>query len=86
MVIVDNERRLRNLSGACFFLENYGCRVIQNRPEGCRLYPLVLGRGSTIGLDGDCPQADKFIFNGEDISKLHELANRIRKKRETSNS
>ncbi len=78
-VVVDNERRLRNLNWACFFLEDYGCRVYEDRPEGCRLYPLILGNGGAIGLDGDCLQADEFTYTGDDVSNLRELINRIRR-------
>lgn len=78
MVVVDNERRLRNLNGACFFLEDNRCRVYEDRPEGCRLYPLVLGKGGTIGLGSECPLADGFTYTGDDVSTLRELVNRIR--------
>ncbi len=33
-VVVDDERRLRNLNGACFFLEGHGCRVYEDWPKG----------------------------------------------------
>jgi Fe-S-cluster containining protein len=76
---VDEERRLRNLNGACFFLEDHGCRVYEDRPEGCRLYPLILGKDGAIGLDGECSQVDEFTYTGVDVSNLRELVNRIKR-------
>jgi len=77
LVVVDNERRLLNFNGACFFFEDCGCRVYEDRPEGCRLYPLIFGKDGAIGLDGECPHADKFTYSGVDVSNLLELVNRI---------
>ena len=78
-VVVDDEMRLRNFNGACYFLEDNGCRVYEDRPEGCRLYPLILGKGGSIGLDSECPQADDFTYTGAEVSNLRELVNRIRR-------
>ena len=78
-IVVDDERRLRNLNGVCFFLEGHGCRVYEDRPEGCRLYPLILGKDGAIELDGECSQVDEFTYTGVDVSNLRELVNRIRR-------
>jgi Fe-S-cluster containining protein len=78
-VVVDDKRRLRNLNGACFFLEGNLCRVYEDRPEGCRLYPLVIGKDGAIGLDDECPQADEFTYTGVDVTNLCELVSRIRR-------
>lgn len=37
----DGWMRLRNRNGQCVFLGPGGCSVHDDRPEGCRLYPLV---------------------------------------------
>ena len=79
IIVEDNEKRLRNLKGECFFLSENGCKVYQNRPEGCRLYPLILNLDDTVGVDSDCPQAEDFTYTNEDISKLRALVNRIEK-------
>ena len=67
------------LERACFFLEGHGCRVYEDRPEGCRLYPLILGKDGAIELDGECSQVDEFTYTGVDVSNLRELVNRIRR-------
>ena len=67
------------MNEACFFLEDNGCKVYEDLPEGCKLYPLVLGKGEAIGLDDVCPHADKFTYTGVDVSNLRGLVNRIRR-------
>ncbi|OLS32718.1 MAG: hypothetical protein HeimAB125_06100 [Candidatus Heimdallarchaeota archaeon AB_125] len=32
---------LRNKEGMCFFLKESRCTIYENRPEGCRYYPLI---------------------------------------------
>ncbi len=32
---------LRNIDSKCFFLKNGLCIIYENRPEGCRYYPLI---------------------------------------------
>lgn len=56
-----NFLKLRNIKGLCFFLDpGKGlCTVYENRPEGCRIYPIVfdLLRRKCI-LDKTCPYRD----------------------------
>jgi Fe-S-cluster containining protein len=52
---------LVNRDGRCVFLGDQGCRVYSIRPEGCRLYPLILDcRSGQVVRDGFCPHADEF--------------------------
>jgi len=32
---------LRNIDGRCFFLNDKRCSIYEDRPEGCRYYPLI---------------------------------------------
>ncbi len=32
---------LRNIASKCFFLKENRCTIYENRPEGCRYYPLI---------------------------------------------
>lgn len=44
----------------CFFLRAGKCSVYDDRPEGCRLYPIVTD-GETAFLDDEhCPHSAKF--------------------------
>lgn len=55
--------RLRNLDDhRCFFLSAEGrCRVHDDKPEGCRLYPFILDEGSgRVFRDDFCPHRAQF--------------------------
>ena len=48
--------QLRNFSGYCVFydLHNRRCSIYANRPEGCRVYPVILDEEIGIILDEIC--------------------------------
>ncbi|MBO8181948.1 MAG: YkgJ family cysteine cluster protein [Archaeoglobus sp.] len=54
-IVVDGVRRLRNVGGRCFFLENNRCTIYEHRPKGCRIYPLVLNEKGEVVVDDVCP-------------------------------
>ena len=66
----DNSVRLANSpeTRACVFLETNSsdlhapgiCKVWDVRPEGCRIYPLVLDEDENSFLDDLCPHRDEF--------------------------
>ena len=75
---------LANVAGRCYFLdrENGRCRVYPDRPEGCRLYPLVLDEGlSEFALDDLCPHRDAVEPGEEDRQALLELLDRLARER-----
>ena len=79
----DGEIHLRNVSGKCFFLVDNRCIVYQNRPEGCRLYPLVYDvDGSKFVIDDYCPHHLNFIALRENKDNLKTLLRRVDKERE----
>lgn len=56
--VLDNRGvRLVNVDGWCFFysLAERNCRVYENRPLGCRLYPVVYLADEGAVIDGLCP-------------------------------
>lgn len=65
------ELRLRNREGRCVFLEDGRCRAYEARPEGCRLYPLVLDLDDdrTV-LHSFCPHREEFRFTVDDERRL----------------
>ena len=74
--------RLKNRYGRCVFLDEEGCKIYPQRPEGCRLYPLVYNEASeTAMLDDLCPHNDEFKVNDEDIERLIDLLARLEKER-----
>ncbi|UCC93510.1 MAG: YkgJ family cysteine cluster protein [Thermoplasmata archaeon] len=70
---------LANVDGRCFFLDGEGrCREYAHRPEGCRLYPLVLDEEMTdFVMDSLCPHAASVSADGADETALMELLDRL---------
>lgn len=52
----DGMYRLKNVDGHCVFYDPSTrlCKIYQNRPVGCRLYPLVFD-GERVSVDRTCP-------------------------------
>ena len=75
-VVVDGVRRLRNVNGKCFFLENNMCRIYEHRPEGCRLYPAVYN-GRDIIVDKFCPKWREIKITESDKKALLKLIKKI---------
>lgn len=51
--------RLRNVNGRCYFLEGGKCKIYENRPLGCRAYPVVFNiSANECELDDLCPAID----------------------------
>ena len=67
----DNDLQLRNVDGHCIFLVDGQCSVHEDRPEGCRLYPLILDLSvDRVILDAFCPWAKEFHFTQDDRVEL----------------
>ena len=63
----DDDLQLHNFDGHCIFLLAGRCSVHDVRPEGCRLYPLILDLSvDRVMLDAFCPWAGEFAFTQED--------------------
>ncbi len=81
-VNVEGETRLRNVSKRCFFLENEKCTIYENRPEGCRIYPLVYDADSyKFIFDPVCPHAVEYKVTKEDKDRLKRLIRKIERKK-----
>jgi Fe-S-cluster containining protein len=68
---------LRNVEGFCYFydVETKECSVYENRPEGCRYYPVVYDvRKRKCVTDRDCPSRE--TMSREEIRKV---CHRVRK-------
>lgn len=67
----DGIPQLVNRAGHCVFLVGGRCSVYEIRPEGCRLYPLILNLGTNrVERDDFCPWADEFVFDIGDERRL----------------
>ncbi len=68
---------LKNYNGYCVFydLENRRCKEYENRPSGCRVYPVILDEQTGIILDDICESRnsiseDEKIMKGKFVIKL----------------
>ena len=67
----DDDLQLVNVDGHCIFLVDGLCSVHEDRPEGCRLYPLILDLSvDRVVLDAFCPWAKDFRFTQDDRVEL----------------
>ena len=77
VVTVDGERRLRNIDGHCFFLLYGKCKVYEDRPTGCKIYPLVVDYSGNTLIDPDCRYSDKFVIEKGDAARLKSFLKRL---------
>jgi Fe-S-cluster containining protein len=67
-------KHLRNRRGKCIFLGD-GCTIYQDRPEGCRLYPVVYESVENRAvLDEGCPHRKEFrvtFKKSKQVSRLY---------------
>ena len=74
----NGERRLRNVDGKCFFLQDERCKIYPDRPEGCRTYPLIYYEETgKAEIDTECPHHELFQWTEEDARKLKKLVRTI---------
>jgi Fe-S-cluster containining protein len=67
----NHDLQLLNVDGHCVFLVEGRCSVHDDRPEGCRLYPLILDLSvDRVVLDTICPWVRDFTFTQEDEVQL----------------
>jgi Fe-S-cluster containining protein len=67
----DLDLQLVNVGDHCAFLVDGLCAVHDDRPDGCRLYPLILDLSvDRVVLDAVCPWAEEFEFGQEERVQL----------------
>lgn len=67
----DGDVELLNRDGRCVFLLEGRCTAYAERPEGCRLYPLVLDLGSgRVVRDRLCPHREEFPITAQQTERL----------------
>jgi len=67
----DGFMRLRNINGHCVFLDvnTNKCKIYNNRPIGCRLYPLVYDPWSdNVVIDDLCPKSSSLKLSDAEKS------------------
>ncbi|MCJ7507057.1 YkgJ family cysteine cluster protein [Candidatus Bathyarchaeota archaeon] len=54
-------QKLRNSMGRCVFHNGQACTIYGDRPEGCRIYPVLFDRDTKeVILDRDCSHKEEF--------------------------
>ncbi len=75
----DGDLELRNHDGRCVLLLNGRCDVYEVRPEGCRLYPLILDlRNDRVVGDELCPHREDFPITSDHAGRLRRSVARER--------
>jgi Fe-S-cluster containining protein len=74
----NRNRRLKNLSGRCVFHNGQRCSIYSCRPEGCRLYPVILNEvtGEAV-LDSYCPHHGEFQLTPSISREVIRLVRRL---------
>ena len=79
--------RLKNISGRCFFLSKNDCRIYPQRPEGCRLYPLIYDENLEKPIiDPLCPHGNEFEVRKDHIKRLMILLEKLEQENMSRNS
>ncbi len=79
--------QLKNVDGRCYFLSESGkCTVYPIRPEGCRLYPLILTLDTNeVVVDDDCREQEWFekqVYERQQVMEVHNLVSTLLLERE----
>ena len=75
---VEGETRLSNRGKSCFFLKDGKCKIYYDRPEGCKIYPLVYDIDThKFVYDSVCPHGTDFRVTHEDKERLKRLIKKL---------
>lgn len=70
--------KLKNKNGRCVFHNGKICLIYENRPEGCKLYPLIFDNIHKRAIvDEECPFQDYFRFSKKNVNQLYMLVTQI---------
>ena len=81
VVLRGGERRLRNRGGKCFFLTDEGCKVYDDRPTGCRSYPLVFDEEGEVIVDPECVHSSQFEVDDEAAERLVTFIRKLKREK-----
>ncbi len=61
-------------AGRCVFHDGSKCTIYENRPKGCKLYPIILKEDSMSAVKDDlCPYRDEFSLSMKARRELSEI-------------
>lgn len=74
--------QLKNKNGHCVFHDEKICLIYPQRPEGCRLYPVIYDADDDCAIiDTDCPYKTYFSITTECKKRLFSLVSKIESER-----
>ena len=65
--------QLKNIGDHCYFFDvaSKSCSIYENRPQGCRFYPLIYDiEKKNCVIDTDCPRNYLFYQNPKDLKVI----------------
>ena len=69
---------LKNHDGRCIFHNGLRCTIYDNRPIGCRLYPVIFDKDENCAvLDNDCPYKKCFDITEVIVNELHDVVRKV---------
>ena len=73
---------LKNRDGRCVFHTGVICSIYDDRPEGCKLYPLIYDADTkSATIDEECPYRTDFLLFQRSRKKLLHIVSRIKSER-----
>jgi Fe-S-cluster containining protein len=74
--------QLKNKNGRCVFHTGVVCTIYKDRPEGCKLYPVIYDKDEDCAiLDIDCPHRENFLKSEKIIKKLYCVVSKLENER-----
>jgi len=78
----DGWLQLKNYDGRCVFNDGKRCSIYEDRPEGCKFYPIIYDEDKNCAtLDEDCPHRDDFKISKINVVLLISLVTRLKDER-----
>lgn len=74
----DGWLQLKNQDGRCVFHNSMMCTIYENRPDGCKLYPIIFDRDDNHAVfDKDCPHRAKFQMSEGIKKQLYDIVSKL---------
>ena len=78
MVNKEGWLQLKNKDGKCVFNDGKQCLIYDDRPEGCKFYPIIYDdKSDGVILDEECPYNDEFKISRMDKVLLRNLIKKL---------
>jgi Fe-S-cluster containining protein len=82
VINIDGWLRLKNNDGRCVFNDGKHCLIYENRPEGCKLYPITYNEDENCAvLDEDCPHRNSFKISEVELEMISSLVTKLKNER-----